>query len=207
MDQFLSIEWGLGVGLWLYMAKQTKGYIHAKLLRHPAPGEGEGLGVVKVNLHLTPDQRHAHLVRDNKWYTQSYLCSKCDTPFKYNSMSHIYVIKRGNSVVNLRTPLLHFLDICNYCAPGTSYFQYLQPYGKDLDLGKSSRYFIQGSCPQRNATPQVRLHIEWSEHARRGLGQLLGWDGKLQGSAGNDIESKLSAISSFIITIWTMFFP
>ena len=32
------------------------------------------------------------------------------------SMGHIYVIKRGNHTVKLRTPLLHFLDTCNYCA-------------------------------------------------------------------------------------------
>ena len=49
----------------------------------------------------------------------------------------IWVIKKGNAVIGLRTPLLHFLDICNYTAPGTSYSRYLQTYGKDLNQVKS----------------------------------------------------------------------
>ena len=33
--------------------------------------------------------------------------------------------------------MLHFLDICNYSAPGASYSHYLKTYGQDPDLAKS----------------------------------------------------------------------
>ena len=53
------------------------------------------------------------------------------------STDQIWVIKRGNAVISLQTPMLHFLDICNYSAPGASYSHYLKTSGQDPDLAKS----------------------------------------------------------------------
>ena len=62
LDQFPSIERCFHVGLWLYTTEKRNGYIHAKLLRRPPPGEGPE--VTKIMLHLTANQRHVHLIKD-----------------------------------------------------------------------------------------------------------------------------------------------
>ena len=80
LDEFPSIEQCFGVGLWLYNAEYRHGKVTAKLLRRPATGDDEA--ILKVRLHLTPDQRHVHLITDLNRYAQSFLCSKCSRPFK-----------------------------------------------------------------------------------------------------------------------------
>ena len=80
LDQFPSIERCYQVGLWLYTTEKRNGFVHAKLLRRPPPGDGSQ--VTKVMLHLTADQRHVHLIKDINKYAQAFLCSKCERPFK-----------------------------------------------------------------------------------------------------------------------------
>ena len=89
----------------------------------------------------------------------------------------IWVIKKGNAVIGLWTPLLHFLNICNYTAPGTSYSRYLQTYGKDLNQVKS--FF-----PYEFVTSLEVLNREGLPHYDAFFSSLKGYNTLEEGKAG-----------------------
>ena len=130
------------------------------------------------------------------------------------SSDHIYVIKRGNAVVSLRTPWLHFLDICNYCAPATSYSWYLQTYGKDLDRGKSFFPYdlvtsfevldCKGMPPYDSFFSPLKGHNTLEEGSGDRQVGLENY-GALWRTWEQEAGWKHSMIFSFTITIWTWF--
>ena len=87
------------------------------------------VNVNDTNLDHCPLRRYYNLDRINEMYTRIDYC--------HREMGEVNVIKRGNSYVSVSNNFYHFLDICQYLPPATSYDKFLRAYG--IENGK--QYF------------------------------------------------------------------